>query len=138
MIDPANTDIILVPELDAGLPDNGSLFVYSNAAGKLLKLTRAEFLAFIATSSGVAKTTLDTTAGVPLVIDWQNDIDPDGDGEATYGQRHGFNVVPVLVASFESGGVNTVYNTNYYYTSNVSGVLILTIPDTFEGKLTII
>lgn len=137
-INPENTDAVRTDQFPAGIPDGGSLFPFSNAVGKLFKMTRAEFIAFIASNSGVAKTTLDTEAGTPLVINWQTDIDPDGDGEQTYGQRHGFSVVPGIFASFESGGVNTLYNTNYSYTANGTGVLILTIPDTFTGQLTII
>lgn len=137
-INPDEVDVILVPELDPGTPDNGALFVYSDASGNLLRMTRTQFIAFIASNSGVAKTTLDTEVGVPLTINWQTDIDPDGDGEQTYGQRHGFSVVPGIFASFESDGVNTLYTTNYYYTANESGILIVTIPDTFTGKLTII
>lgn len=136
-INPEEVDVILVPELDSGLPDNGALFVYSDASGNLRKMTRAQYLAFIATNAGVARTTLDTETGETITINWQTDLDPDGTGE-TYAERHGANVVPMIFAAALSDGVYSIYESAYTYTANVTGVLILTIPDLFTGKLTII
>lgn len=137
-INPESVDVVLVPDLEGGLPNSSSLFVFSDSLGNLKKLTRDQFLAFVSVNSGASKTTLNTSAGVPVVINWATDIDPNGDGVMTYGQRHGFNVVPVVVASYLVDGIYTTYTTNYSYTANVGGVLVLTIPDTFTGKLTII
>lgn len=138
MIDPENTDVILVPELEFGMPNSDALFVYSDSAGNLFKMTRQQYLAFIATNAGVARTTLDTEFGNTLNINWQTDIDPAGDGTQTYAQRHGANVVPIIISATLADGIYTIYETQYYYTANGSGVQVLTIPDLFTGKLTII
>lgn len=139
-INPEDVDVALLNERPNAIPNNASLFPFSDGSGNIFHMTRSQYIAFIAANSGVAKTTLETVMGEPIVIDWQNDIDPDGDGVQTYGQRHGFNVVPGIFPAWNDpdAGAWKEYETNYQYTANGSGILILTIPDTFTGKLTII
>lgn len=133
-------ETILISELESGLVNSDALFMFGNSSGKLFKLTKSQFLAFVATNAGVSKTTLNTIEGTPIVINWQNDIDPDPSNTEglTYAQRHGANIVPVVVAGAELDGGYIPYNTNFSYTGNGSGVQVLTIPDTYTGKITII
>jgi len=86
------------------------------------------------------KTQIDTD-GSSIVISWQTDIDPDGDGEQTYSARHGSKFLAFVTGAYFNPDTarHSFYSPTVSADIDVSGnITTLYIDDLFEGKLTIV
>jgi hypothetical protein len=87
---------------------------------------------------GLRETNLATTVDVNVVINWQNDIDPSGNGQQTYAQRHGNTKISVYAVQVTGEGFSN-YTPNFIYQKNGSGqITTLSVYELFTGTLTII
>lgn len=88
--------------------------------------------------SGVSETNIDINAQVALAINWQVDVDPEGDGTQTYADRHGNRRVRVF-GLLNSGGVFSNYSPNLNFTKDADGnITTVNVTEIFPGIITII
>lgn len=88
--------------------------------------------------SAINETNLDIIAQVALAINWQVDVDPEGDGSQTYADRHGNRRVRVF-GLMNASGVFSNYSPNLNYTKDADGnITTVNVTDIFPGIITII
>lgn len=100
--------------------------------GRLVIKTGSDFLPV----GGYGKTHLPILVDGNKVINWQNDIVPEG--AFTYAQKHG-NSIANIQGHQNLDGTMTPYSPEYTYTLNGDGTInILTLTIVFAGTITII
>lgn len=89
-------------------------------------------------ASAVRETNVNTVQDVNVIINWQTDIDPSGDGLQTYAQRHGNLKVSVYAVQVTGEGFSN-YSPNFSYIKDGDGLITtLSVYELYTGILTII